>query len=406
MVTRLLLALALLGSCTLVNPFGLECVSDQNCGCANCCIGYRCAMVGPLVGDAGEAPSDGGAIDAGTPVWTVSTFAGGTRGSMDGKGTQAQLSSPAGLAIDATDTLYVADSDNNCVRVIAPDGTVTTVAPARFPCGGSGLRSPQGVAIDGAGTLYIADTGNNCVRRVTRAGVVDVFAGTCDQQGRDCRNTPDPVPAFDGPYGLALTPQHLFVTEVTSNHVRWVRLSDRAVGSLAGQGFGSTVRVDGTCGFSSGCLTGASAATFYGPAGIAELSAGVLFVTDAYNCALRKISTGVCVVQTVGRSGCPTLLSEDTSSILRSAFGIGAGAGPLLGKAVVADTGNQRVVIVDAQGTLTPIAGVTRMKGSRDGLGSEALFDTPAGIAVDSQGRVFVSDSGNHRIRVLTQEAR
>lgn len=400
MVTRALLALAFLSGCTLVNPFGLECVSDQNCGCANCCIAYRCTMVGPLVSDGGSLGDAGSESDAGLMVWKVTTFAGGARGAMDGLATAAQFANPGGLAIDAADTLYVADTDNNCVRAIAPDGTVRTLAAARFPCGGTGLRNPQGVAVDEAGAVYVADTGNHCIRRISAAGVVETFAGTCDQLGGACRNAPDPVPAFDGPFGLVLTPQYLFVTEVSANHVRWVRRSDRSVGTLAGQGFGSAVRVDGTCGLTSGCLGGASGATFYGPSGIAELSAGVLFVTDSYNCALRKIVIGGCAVQTLGRSGCPMFVNEDTSMILRSAFGIGSGAGPLLGKAVVADTGNHRIVIVDAAGNLTPIAG-TRMKGAADGLGSVATFQAPSGIAVDSQGRIFVADSANHRIRLV-----
>ncbi len=402
MVTRALLALAFLSGCTLVNPFGLECVSDQNCGCANCCIGYRCAMVGPLVSDGG---SDGGESgDAGALAWKVTTFAGSTRGTQDGVGTAAQFSNPGALAIDAADTIYVADTDNNCVRAIAPDGTVRTLAAARFPCGGTGLRNPQGVAVDETGAVYVADTGNNCIRRISAAGVVEVFAGVCDQQGGACRNTPDPLPVFAGPFGLVLTPQYLFVTEVSANHVRWVRRSDRAMGTLAGQGSGSAVRVDGTCGLTNSCIGGASGATFYGPSGIAEISPGVLFVTDSYNCALRKIVTSGCAVQTLGRSGCPLLVNEDTSMILRNAFGICSGGGPLLGKGVVADTGNHRVVIVDAAGNLMPIAG-TRMKGSADGLGTTATFQTPTGIAVDSMGRIFVADSGNHRIRLVTLEA-
>jgi sugar lactone lactonase YvrE len=400
-----LLLLAALSGCTFVNPFGLECVSDQNCGCANCCIAYRCTMLGPQVmADAGGLP-DGGDVDGGTLVWRVSTFAGGTRGTLDGQGSAAQFDDPSGMAIDSAGTLYVADTNNNCVRTISPSGLVGTLAPAVFPCGGTGLVGPQGVAVDSSGTVYIASTGENCIRRVTSAGQADVLAGSCTQQSNECLNTPNP-PRFSRPFGLALTPQYLFVTEVSANHVRWVKLSDRTVGTLTGQGFGTAVRVDGTCGYANQYSGSPSGATFYGPAGIAEVGAGTLFVTDVYNCALRKIVIEPgCAVITLGRAGCPMFVSENTTGILRNAFGIAAGDGPLTGVAVAADTGNQRVVLVAMDGVLTPIAG-TGMRGSADGLGSEATFQTPTGVAVDSMGRIFISDSGNHRVRVLTQERR
>ena len=406
-MVKALLSLLLLSSaaCTLSNPFGVECVSDQNCGCANCCIAYRCTSVGPLVGDAGtsgDAGTDGGeAIDAGPLVWKVTTLAGSTRGRLDGLGAAAQFDSPSAIAIDSSGVLYVADSNNNCVRKIDSDGTVSTLAPTLLPCGGTGLADPQGVAVDSAGNVYIANTGQNCVKMVTPAGAVEIVAGSCSQQANECMNTPNPT-RFSRPSGLAFADPFLFVTEISSNHVRWINLRDRSAGVLAGQGFGTTVIADGTCGFNSQCLGSPSGAKFNGPGGIAAGAAGVLFVTDIYNCALRKVVTQPgCAVTTVGRTGCPMFVSEDTRGILRNAFGVAVGRGPLTGRAVVADTGNQRIALVDEAGVITPIAG-TGMKGFADGLGTEAQFQFPSGVAVDALGRVFVADSSNHRIRVLT----
>jgi hypothetical protein len=409
-VVRALLSLLLLSSaaCTLSNPFGVECVSDQNCGCANCCIAYRCTSVGPLMGDAGtsaDAGADAGeATDAGPLVWKVTTLAGSTRGRMDGLGAAAQFDAPTGIAMDSSGVLYVADSNNNCVRRIDSDGVVSTLAPALLPCGGTGLATPQGVAVDGAGNVYVASTAQNCVKMITTSGTVEIVGGSCSQQSSECMNTPNP-PRFSQPSGLAFADPFLFVTEITANHVRWINLRDRSAGVLAGQGFGTAVISDGTCGFNSQCLGGPSGAKFNGPGGIAAGAAGVLFVTDIYNCALRRVVTQPgCGVTTLGRTGCPMFVNEDTRGILRNPFGVAVGRGPLAGRAVVADTGNNRVALVDEAGRITPIAG-TGMKGFADGLGAEAQFQFPSGVAVDAQGRVFVADSSNHRIRVLKLEA-
>lgn len=402
-----LLGLVLVGSaCTLSHPFGAECVSDQNCGCANCCIGYRCVAVGPLVGDGGGPGDDAGVVvDAGALVWRVRTLAGGTRGAQDGVGPAAQFNAPWALALDPSGALFVADSANNCVRRVDPDGTVSTVAPALLPCGGAGLVDPSGLALDGAGNLYVASTGQNCIKRITPGGAVEVVAGACSQQANECLNSPNP-PRLSRPLGLAFADPFLFVTETTANRVRWVNLRDSTVGVLAGQGSGTQPLTDGTCGFASQCLGSSSGAKFNGPAGIAAGAPGELFVTDAYNCALRRLVTQPgCSVSTLGRAGCPMFVNEPTSGIVRNAFGVAGGLGPLRGRAVVADTGNHRVALVDEAGTITPLAG-SGTRGTDDGLGLEAQFNAPAGIAVDAQGRIFIADSASHRIRVLTPEPR
>lgn len=397
------LVLAVAAGCTISSPFGVECVSDQNCGCANCCIGYRCTAYGSLVIDGGGDGEDGGVLPDAGLRWTVSTFAGGARGSLNGRGTAAQFDSPSGLAFDSMGALYVADSANNCIRRIDADGNVTTVAAAAIPCGGTALDDPSGLAFDGADNLYVTSTGRNCIMRVTPAGQVSVFAGQCSQQSNECLNSPNP-PRLSRPLGLAYTAPFLYTTETSANRVRWIDVRDGSVGVLAGQGFGTAPLTDGLCGFNSSCNGSAAGAKFYGPSGIAVAANGVLWVTDVYNCALRRISvTPGCAVTTVGRSGCPMFVSENTQNILRNAFGVVGGKGPLAGLAVVADTGNHRVALMSETGVLTPLAGTTR--GFLDGQANEAQFNTPYGIAIDSRGRVFVADTTNHRIRLVTWEA-
>ena len=124
-------------------------------------------------------------LDAGG---TLTRVAGNSRAGYSGDGgpaTQAQLNDPAGMAIDSSGDIFIADTGNNVVREATPDGKIQTVAGNGTP-GYSGdfdvatqaqLHAPSGVAVDGSGNLYIADTGNSTIREVTTDGSISTFAG-------------------------------------------------------------------------------------------------------------------------------------------------------------------------------------------------------------------------------------
>jgi hypothetical protein len=105
-----------------------------------------------------------------TPAGTVTTFAGrlGEQGSADGVGPEARFSRPGGIAIDAAGVLYVADTDNDAIREVAPDGTVTTLAK------GLGI-SPVGIAVDAAGTVYTGGWAGHALRKIAPDGAVTTF---------------------------------------------------------------------------------------------------------------------------------------------------------------------------------------------------------------------------------------
>jgi len=124
-----------------------------------------------------------------TPAGIISTVAGQGGAGFGGDGglaTRAQLSNPSGLAVDAVGNLYIADTTNNRIRMIAPNGIITTVAGSSSngytgdggPATKARLNSPKGVAVDSAGNLFIADTFNNRIRVVTSYGTIYTVAGT------------------------------------------------------------------------------------------------------------------------------------------------------------------------------------------------------------------------------------
>jgi sugar lactone lactonase YvrE len=135
-----------------------------------------------FVSDAGESNR----IRKLAPDGTVTTLAGGGQGGegyADGQGTQASFNTPSGLAIDKSDNIYVADTSNNRIRKITPQGLVSTIAgdgTAGYldgPAGQARFNGPIGVGVDTRGNIYVADTYNDRVRMITPAGQVTTVAG-------------------------------------------------------------------------------------------------------------------------------------------------------------------------------------------------------------------------------------
>lgn len=263
-----------------------------------------------------------------TPDGTVTTFAGGICGYADGAGAAAQFKVVNGITIDQQGNLYVID-ENNRVRKITPDGTVTTLAGSGQNKSEDGtgtsasLSGPRGITIDGSGNLYITQN-DFLIRKVTPAGVVTTVTG------------PPSVSKLNTPIGITVDGAgNLYVTDYTS-----------AIKKIAPDGTITIVAGHDGSGFADG--TGA-AASFNQPKGITIDNSGNLYVTDSENNAIRKI-TPAGVVTTLPLH----IAGTNKPAFLNNPVGIKIDA---FGNLIVVDAANERIVRITPDGALTPIAG-------------------------------------------------
>ncbi|MFC5513893.1 gluconolaconase [Massilia jejuensis] len=167
---------------------------------------------------------------------TVSTFAGRREGFADGSKAAAAFHTPSALAIDRFGTLYVADTGNHAIRKIAPDGSVTTLAGDGQPGNADGVgraarfHAPVGVAVDTRGNVYVADTYNDRIRRIAPDGTVTTLAGGV---GPGHADGPGPAATFDTPSAIAAARDgSLFVADTGNNAIRRIG-PDGVVSTLA-----------------------------------------------------------------------------------------------------------------------------------------------------------------------------
>ena len=330
-----------------------------------------------------------------TPGGVVTTFAGlaGASGSLDGVGTAARFEEPTGLAFDVSGNLYVADYSDNTIRVISPAGSVRTLAGSTGLAGstdGTGSTArfnfPCGLAVGAHGNLLVADSFSGTLRSVTPAGVVTTLAGTAgdlgyaDGQGAAARFV-EPVAVATDASGNA------YVVDQDASTIRKVT-SSGMVTTLAGKA-GTQGHLD-----AKGTL-----ATFDLPSSIAMSSAGILYIADWGNNAIRKITVDV-VSTLAGHAGSYGSLDGPGSTAL---FKTPVGAAlDLAGTLYIADADNQTIRTVSPTGNVTTLAGMAGVDGSQDGVGSAARFYCPEGITVGADGTVYVADTCNATIRKIS----
>jgi sugar lactone lactonase YvrE len=318
----------------------------------------------------------------------VTTLAGSDSSAFaEGAGTNASFRNPNDVAVASDGTIYVADTENNRIRKVTPDGVVTTLAGSGVGFGsgagsadGTGTNAsfvrPRGVSVGPDGNIYVADTGNNCIRKVTPDGLVTTLAGGIQST------------AFNGPQGIAVAPDGtIYVADSGANRIRKMIYNGTAwvVTTLAGSG---------AFAFSDGTGTNAS---FSRIKGITIAPDGTIYVADPDNNRIRIVtSTGV--VTTLAGSGTPAF-SDGTGSGASFSYPDGVAVAPD-GNIYVADTGNNRIRKVNTQRVVTTLAG-SGVAGFADGNNLATSFSSPRAIAIGPDGNIYVGDIENQRIRKI-----
>jgi len=328
----------------------------------------------------------------------VATFAGsGAAGWADGTGTAAILMSPVGLVSDPTGNLYFTDTASSRIRMVTPAGVVTTVGGGAGSgyidgvAGTSRYNSPQAVTIGATNVLYVADTQNSKIRMINRSTTVtSPFVGGAqgDKEGTGTGAL------FNTPRGIVYDPirNMVIVADSQSHRIRQVTMAGEMTTLAGQQASGGTADAQGVN------------AKFNYPQGLTIDSAGIIYVADTLNHAIRKIDQAGNVTTLAGGgtgfNGVNGYVdATGTAARFNSPMAVAVDGS---GNVFVADSANNRIRKITTAGVVTTIAG-NGTAGYQDGIGkADTMFSAPRGIAIGSDGRLYVTDMNNNRIRVIT----
>ena len=336
----------------------------------------------------------------------ITTVAGNGNTGFSGDGgpaTSASLNQPAGVAVDASQNIFIADRPNERIRKVSASGIITTVAgtgTAGFsgdggPATSASLGYPASVAVDTSGNLFLADQPHTRSRQVSAAGgIITTVAGN-GTTGFSGDGGPATSAFLDSPYGVAVDASgNLFIADYGNNRIRKVSAS----------GIITTVAGNGTTGF-SGDGGPATSASFSSPADVAVDSFGNLFIVDLGNNRIREVSASG-IITTVAGAGTKGFSGDGgpaTSASLNSPFGVAVDAS---GDLLIGDTLNSRIRKVSTSGIITTVAGNgTQGFSGEGGPATSASLSSPWGVAVDASGNLFIADFQNQRIREVSVSA-
>ena len=338
--------------------------------------------------------------------YTITTVAGnGTSVGPSGDGSQARIVAitPLGIAVDRLGNLYIADkgsANTNGPRPSAPrkvdtNGVITTIGcdgapglgvppiPDSAPAHSVSCGNLTGITVDILGDVFITEGGGRDLDVITTSEIASIV-----------------TEQLNGPANIVGdSPNALFLADTGNCRIVEANISG-ALMPRAGR--------TGSCGF-SGDGGKATAAQLNFPTGVAVDSFGNLYIADADNLRIRKVDTfGVITTVAGNGTGCnsgPNDTPIDNVPAVDSGVCPSSVAVDAAGNLYIADFNSGRIRKVDTSGTITTIAG-----GGTNGLGdggpaTSAQLQFPSDVVVDSSGKIYVSDSGNYRVRLLTSAA-
>ncbi|HTC36045.1 MAG TPA: hypothetical protein VK724_21885 [Bryobacteraceae bacterium] len=327
-------------------------------------------------------------------TFNISTVAGSGIAGDSGDGNSAlsaALGTPTGVAIDAQHNLFIASATNHVVRMVAPNGVISTAA-GTGTAGSSGdgglatqaqLNTPMSVAADQSGNIYIADAGANKIRRIAPDGTISTFAGT-GTAGFSGDGGLANAAELSSPSGVAVDPHGSVVIADTGNNRLRKVTSDGVIDTMAGTGTPGLAG-DGGAAF---------LAALNQPDSVAIGSDGTVYVADEGNQRIRRIAPDGSISSLMSSAN---LVPLTLPSPMRLAMDSNQ-------QLFVSDSRDQNIQAMGSACQLTPVAGTGSAGfGGDGGPAVSAQVSSPASMTTDASGNVYFADSNNNRIRRLYQ---
>ena len=338
-------------------------------------------------------------------------------GGDHGLAIEADLAQPKDVAVDDIGKVYIADTGNHLIRVVDANGIISTLAGMRgaavdpvtvqaaSKARSAVLRTPQSIELDDEqSNLYVADTGNNLVRRIVINNIFEdslvlTEAGSVDgSPGYDGENKVPILSSLDSPSGVAVnSDREIFISDTDNQRVRAVVFPDDRRTSIL-----VTIAGNGETSF-SGEQALATDATLHFPSDVAIDSDGNVYFSDTANHRVRRVDRETGLIRTVAGTRVAGSLGEGGQGInirLNSPEGLAFDSN---GDLYIADTGNNRVLRLDiASGVISRIAGDGNAAFKGENIDAkEASLHGPTALAVDEDDNLYLADLRNNLIRVI-----
>jgi len=329
----------------------------------------------------------------------ISAVAGNGTSGFSGDGgpaINALVGPAAGVDIDATGAIYIADQANYRIRRITSDGTINTIAGGYTGDGGPAtnaffrktfVKSPSELTVDRYGNIYISDQFGNRIRKVTPAGAITTVAGSgVNGYAGDGGNADQAQLRHPRGVGLDRSDNLYFVDQYNAR-LRKIDVEGK-ITTIAGNGSPEFIAV----------RPPSSSADIYNSTGIAVSQSGLVYV-PTQSCILKITPSGI--ISVVAGSTATRGYSGDggpaTSALLNYPSGIALDKDENL---YVADSDNNRIRKIGTDGIITTVAGNGSAGYGGEGVqATDAPMNRPARVALDSVGTLFISEWGYNRIR-------
>ena len=333
----------------------------------------------------------------------ISTYAGKNSAGFAGDGGPADsalLNFPEGLSIDLNMHLLIADWNNNCLRRIAAGDTISTFAGRNgmfadgYPAVNAEMSQVSNICTDVAGNVYLADISNERIRKISPSGIITTAAGSGISRS-GASNVGDGGPAtaagFYYPSAVAVDAAgNMYICEQGNQRIRKVNTT----------GIISTIAGNGTFGY-TGDGGPATSSELSDPTGIAVDRHGNIFICDNNNHCIRKIDTNG-TIHTIAGTGTPGFNGNNIAATSAQLAFPDDVAVDTMGNVFISDQGTNTIRYVDTNGIIHLYAGSGNSGFSGDGgIATNAKLADPRGIKVDNYGNLYIADYGNNRIRMV-----